>query len=178
MEFMELTDLYAVLTSGDPISAAMEERWIKGLAAGLRHVARTGIIHRDVAARNVLLNRDYHPKLADFGLAIAVEDNGVMEETALNKWLAPEAIRDRVYTLKSDVWSFGVTVWEILTKKIPYEGLDPMMAAMRIVGENLNPGVPPEATPQLAQLLNEVFVTEQEQRATMDRCCEILQVNY
>ena len=89
MEFMELTDLYAVLTSGDPISASLEDKWIKGLAAGLRHVARTGIIHRDVAARNVLLNRDYHPKLADFGLAIAVEDNGVMEETALNKWLAP-----------------------------------------------------------------------------------------
>ena len=51
-----------------------------------------------------------------------------------------------------------MTVYEILTKKIPYEGLDPMMAAMRIVGEGLNPGVPDGTSPQHAQLLRACFV--------------------
>ena len=71
-----------------------------------------------------------------------------------------------------------MTVYEILTKKIPYEGLDPMMAAMRIVGEGLNPGVPENTSPQHAQVLRACFVTEQEQRATMDQVCQILGVNF
>jgi serine/threonine protein kinase len=77
---------------------------------------------------------DYHPKIADFGLAIAHEENRAMEETAVNKWLSPEAISERVYTFKSDVWSYGVTVWEVVTKQIP-------LACMRIVGDGLSPEI-------------------------------------
>jgi tRNA A-37 threonylcarbamoyl transferase component Bud32 len=174
MEFMELTDLYAVLTSGEQISASMEDLWVKGIGSGLRHIARNGIIHRDIAARNILLNRDYHPKIADFGLAIAQEDNRAMEETALNKWLAPEAISERVYTFKSDVWSFGVTVWEVVTKQIPYPGLDPMMAAMRIVGEGLSPEIPADCAPLHAQVMRACFISDQNQRANMEQVCQIL----
>lgn len=176
MEFMELTDLYAVLTSGEQISGSMEDMWVKGVGSGLRHIARNGIIHRDIAARNILLNRDYHPKIADFGLAIAQEDNRAMEETALNKWLAPEAISERVYTFKSDVWSYGVTVWEIVTKQIPYPGLDPMMAAMRIVGEGLSPEIPADCHPMHAHVMRACFVSDQNQRATMEQVCQILSI--
>jgi tRNA A-37 threonylcarbamoyl transferase component Bud32 len=176
MEFMELTDLYAVLTSGDSISVSMEDLWIKGIANGLRHIARSGIIHRDIAARNVLLNRDYHPKIADFGLAIAHEENRAMEETAVNKWLSPEAISERVYTFKSDVWSYGVTVWEVVTKQIPYPGIDPMMACMRIVGDGLSPEIPADCAELHAQVMRACFIFDQHQRASIEQVCQILNI--
>ena len=107
---------------------------------------------------------------------MTVAENGKMDEAALNKWLSPEAIRDRIYTLKSDVWSYGVTCWEIVTKQIPYPGLDPMMAAMRIVGEGLTPDIPPNCAPQHAAVMRACFVIEQEQRASMEDVCRILNV--
>jgi serine/threonine protein kinase len=92
----------------------------------------------------------------------------------VNKWLSPEAISERVYTFKSDVWSFGVTVWEVVTKQIPYPGLDPMMAAMRIVGEGLSPEIPADCAELHAQVMRACFISDQHQRANMEQVCQIL----
>ena len=133
-------------------------------------------IHSDIFFLSVKLNSEYHPKIADFGLAVAEEDNGQMAEVAVNFWLAPEAISERVYTFKSDVWSFGVTMYEILTKSLPYPGLDAMMAAMRIAGEGLSPDIPTDASPINAQVMRSCFVFDQQQRASMEQIGQMLQI--
>jgi serine/threonine protein kinase len=70
------------------------------LASALGHCHTQDIIHRDVAARNVFLDRTLTPRLGDFGLACRVNDAVVLDEAPPNKWLAPEAIRDRNYSFK------------------------------------------------------------------------------
>ena len=75
------------------------------------------LFHRDIAARNVLVSSRQCVKLADFGLSRWIEDNSYYKASRGKlpiKWMSPESINFRRFTAASDVWMFGVCVWEIL----------------------------------------------------------------
>ncbi|KAG9339829.1 hypothetical protein JZ751_022507 [Albula glossodonta] len=98
------------------------------VAQGMNFLASKNCIHRDVAARNVLLTDYGIAKICDFGLArdIMNDSNYVVKGNARLpvKWMAPESIFDCVYTVQSDVWSYGILLWEIFTLgKSPYPGV-------------------------------------------------------
>ena len=93
---------------------------------------RTGIVHRDLAARNVMLDKWLQAKVGDFGLAREgseyvieqIDEDGRQKRMELPwKWVAPEAATHRIFTQHSDVWAFGITMWEIFTLGgMPYAG--------------------------------------------------------
>eukprot|EP00111_Clytia_hemisphaerica_P018541 TCONS_00054846-protein len=98
------------------------------VSKGMDFLQTKKLIHRDLAARNVLVGDDYIMKIADFGLArdIYADEFYLKNTTGLLpiKWMAPESIFDRVYTTSSDVWSYGILLWEIFTLGgSPYPGL-------------------------------------------------------
>ncbi|XP_022106353.1 vascular endothelial growth factor receptor 3-like [Acanthaster planci] len=89
------------------------------IASGMEYLSSMNLVHRDLATRNVLLGEGLTCKLCDFGLARDVTRTGQYKQTSDNtvpfRWMALECLCHNTYTTKSDVWSFGVLLWELVT---------------------------------------------------------------
>lgn len=112
----------------DKIGSKALLNWCTQIARGMAYLEERRLVHRDLAARNVLVQTPNCVKITDFGLAKLLDINEEQYKAAGGKmpikWLALECIQHRVFTHKSDVWAFGVTIWEVLTYGgRPYESV-------------------------------------------------------
>ncbi|KAK0171029.1 hypothetical protein PV328_008795 [Microctonus aethiopoides] len=139
------------------------------LSTALSYLESKKFVHRDIAARNVLVSSHTCVKLADFGLSRWVEDQSYYIASKCKlpiKWMAPESINFRRFTTSSDVWMFGVCIWEILMLGVkPFQGVKNNEVIRKLEnGERL--ALPDHCPPRLYSLMSQCWSYEPSKRPT------------
>ncbi|XP_028929435.1 ephrin type-A receptor 5 isoform X5 [Ornithorhynchus anatinus] len=120
-EYMENGSLDTFLKKNDGQFTVIQlVGMLRGIASGMKYLSDMGYVHRDLAARNILINSNLVCKVSDFGLSRVLEDDPEAAYTTRGgkipiRWTAPEAIAFRKFTSASDVWSYGIVMWEVVS---------------------------------------------------------------
>jgi len=181
LEFCPLGSLFTLLQ--DPkfrMSSTLQFEFLLGIANGMNFLHKQNIVHRDLAARNVLLTtlEVTGVKIADFGMSRHVDLLKPTGQTKSNVgpvlWMPPESLQNKIYSTKSDIWAFGIVIFEITARKLPYEGIGYIEVARYVIqGGHVKP--PPDCPPILVQLLEDCCKSKPDTRPTFGQVVEILQ---
>jgi len=184
-EFISNGSLYDLLHSSTKISEDYMIKIAYGIAAAMLHLHKEGTIHRDLAARNVLLDENGNAKVTDFGLSRILYQGTYANKTYMGtgplKWMAPECLQDKIYSRKSDVWSYGVLLYELISRSDPYYDMDMIQCSLKVCNQQIalkdylqrdNISTPTI----LVKLMKKCLVFKSKHRPHFDTIVEILDV--
>ncbi|CAB4704048.1 MAG: Stk1 family PASTA domain-containing Ser/Thr kinase [Actinobacteria bacterium] len=155
MEYIEGFTLRDVISDQGALSATEALRYFAPVVSAMAAAHKHGILHRDIKPENILISKDGRVKIADFGLAkgpelgstLTVESSVILGSVS---YLSPEQVQRGVSDVRSDVYSLGIVLFEMLTGKKPFDGESPIQIAYMHVNENIpapstiSSSVPPE----------------------------------
>jgi hypothetical protein len=168
MEYMDFGSLTDVLDRFP--DCAMTEQHIsyvcKEVVRGLRYMHSLAKMHRDIKSDNILLNNKGQVKLADFGYTIQLSHEKEKRKSIVGTpyWMAPEIIKAQEYDSRVDVWSLGVTIYEMLEGDPPYTDL-PQLKALLIISTKGFPPISREISPALEDFIAKCMSVDADRRA-------------
>uniref|UniRef100_A0A8C6PF43 receptor protein-tyrosine kinase n=1 Tax=Nothobranchius furzeri TaxID=105023 RepID=A0A8C6PF43_NOTFU len=173
-EYMENGSLDTFLKKNDGQFTVIQlVGMLRGIASGMRYLSDMGYVHRDLAARNILVNSNLVCKVSDFGLSRVLEDDAEAAYTTRGgkipiRWTAPEAIAYRKFTSASDVWSYGIVMWEVMSYgERPYWEMS-NQDVIKAVEENYRLPGPMDCPEALYHLMMDCWQRERTNRPKFD----------
>ncbi|KAM6906322.1 ephrin type-A receptor 7 isoform 5-T5 [Lycodopsis pacificus] len=190
LEYMENGSLDGFLRKHDGQFTVIQlVGMLRGIAAGMRYLSDMGYVHRDLAARNILVNSNLVCKVSDFGLSRVIDDDpeAVYTTTVTTdlhfteqggkipvRWTAPEAIQYRKFTSASDVWSYGIVMWEVMSYgERPYWDMS-NQDVIKAIEEGYRLPAPMDCPPGLHQLMLDCWQKDRAERPKFDQIVGIL----
>ncbi|XP_019911920.1 ephrin type-A receptor 7 isoform X7 [Esox lucius] len=180
IEYMENGSLDAFLRKHDGQFTVIQlVGMLRGIAAGMRYLSDMGYVHRDLAARNILVNSNLVCKVSDFGLSRVIDDDPEAVYTTTGgkipvRWTAMEAIQYRKFTSASDVWSYGIVMWEVMSYgERPYWDMS-NQDVIKAIEEGYRLPAPMDCPPGLHQLMLDCWQKERADRPKFDQIVGIL----
>jgi eukaryotic-like serine/threonine-protein kinase len=187
MEYVEGSTLRELLHSGRKLLPERAMEMTIGILQGLEYAHRNGIVHRDIKPANVMLTRNGQVKVMDFGIARAMGDSGMtMTQTSAvigtAQYLSPEQAKGEQVDARSDLYSTGCLLYELLTVRPPFVGDSPVAVAYQHVREEPQPPsvFDPEITPEMDAIVLRALVKDpdyryqsaDEMRADIEACLD------
>ncbi|XP_022172420.1 mitogen-activated protein kinase kinase kinase 10 isoform X2 [Myzus persicae] len=153
--------------------------WAIQIARGMNYLhngAPISLIHRDLKSSNVLLNETIENndlqfktlKITDFGLAREVYKTTRMSAAGTYAWMAPEVIKKSIFSKASDVWSYGVLLWELLTGEMPYKGIDVLAVAYGVAVNKLTLPIPSTCPQPFRELMEACWHSDSHMRPSFE----------
>jgi eukaryotic-like serine/threonine-protein kinase len=154
MEFVQGRTIREIMAQSGPFTSAHALEIISSVLAGLSAAHDAGFVHRDIKPENVLITNDGHIKVTDFGLARVISDTPVSDSTGAvllgtMAYLSPEQVQQLAVDQRSDVYSCGILLYEMVTGLVPFTGSSPLDVAYQHVNSSVSapsaiqPDVPP-----------------------------------
>jgi serine/threonine protein kinase/ABC-type phosphate transport system substrate-binding protein len=168
-EFVKMGSLNTILADkkiGLKWKQKMKIAHSAALGLNYLHALQPVILHRDLKSSNIMLEETFNAKIIDFGFARIKQENATMTRCGSPCWTAPEIIRGEKYTEKADVYSFGIILWELLTRQQPYKGRNFMGVGMEVL-EGLRPAIPDDCPKPYARLLRKCWHRDYKKRPSM-----------
>ncbi|MGW2516032.1 Stk1 family PASTA domain-containing Ser/Thr kinase [Streptomyces sp. NPDC001617] len=187
MEYVDGSTLRELLHSGRKLLPERAMEMTIGILQGLEYAHRSGIVHRDIKPANVMLTRNGQVKVMDFGIARAMGDSGMtMTQTSAvigtAQYLSPEQAKGEQVDARSDLYSTGCLLYELLTVRPPFVGDSPVAVAYQHVREEAQPPsvFDPEITPEMDSIVLKALVKDpnyryqsaDEMRADIEACLD------
>lgn len=177
-EYLAEGSLRAYLHKLDQKSLPLEK--IMSIATDIAHameyIHSHGVIHRDLKPENVLIDENFHLKIADFGIACEEAYCDLLaDDPGTYRWMAPEMIKKKSYGRKVDVYSFGLILWELVAGTIPYEDMNPIQAAFAVVNKNLRPVIPGDCPSPLRALIEQCWSLQPDKRPEFGQIVKALE---
>ncbi|KAG5178782.1 kinase-like domain-containing protein, partial [Tribonema minus] len=164
-----------ILLNDDAVDVtwARKRQMCLDVACGMRylHTQTPVIIHRDLKSLNVLIDEAWVCKVTDFGLSrfkATSESERMTGQAGTYHWMSPEVINSQHYTEKADVFSFGIIMWEIYTRNIPYDGMQPVQVVAAVITRRERPRLPAACPAPLAQLIQQCWQHDPSVRPSFD----------
>ena len=144
-------------------------------ARGMEYLHECNLIHRDLKSVNLLIDEHYNAKVCDFGLSriIAPKNQNMTGNVGTVSWIAPEVFEKQPYDAKADVYSFGIVMWELYTKQVPFQDLNTFEIPMAVIkGER--PPIPKECPKEYAKLMQSCWHKKPAKRPTFQKIVKSL----
>jgi serine/threonine protein kinase len=177
MEYIQGEDLKSLIRRMGKIPVEKALDITQHVCSGLKEAHHLGIVHRDLKPQNIMIDKEGHAKVMDFGIARSVRMEGITEEGlsfGTPDYMSPEQVKGRDADERADIYSLGVCLYEMLTGIVPFKDEMPYAVAMKHV--NADPQAPDEINPQISEDLNRIILKcmEKEKNKRYQKVDELL----
>ncbi|XP_077927129.1 mitogen-activated protein kinase kinase kinase 20 isoform X2 [Halichoerus grypus] len=179
-EYASLGSLYDYINSNRSEEMDMDHimTWATDVAKGMHYLhmeAPVKVIHRDLKSRNVVIAADGVLKICDFGASRFHNHTTHMSLVGTFPWMAPEVIQSLPVSETCDTYSYGVVLWEMLTREVPFKGLEGLQVAWLVVEKNERLTIPSSCPRSFAELLRQCWEADAKKRPSFKQIISILE---